>query len=194
MTFLEKSGIIWQIMIGNREKDQRYQKNEEAIMSAFFRAQKGLNGKQLAKAARVSRATLYRHHKGAQAVMSDIEQMILEAYKKDIAKVMNRGKLRVMFYRMLLFIEGHQKEFELIENRGDERALEEMVLELVPQVVRKYKIPAKYEEVLRIYEKEVTAVVETWILAGFSTSDMGVLKDIMYLTRSLRERLVKIGH
>ena len=194
MTFLEKSGIIWQIMIGNREKDQRYQKNEEAIMSAFFRAQKGLNGKQLAKAARVSRATLYRHHKGAQAVMSDIEQMILEAYKKDIAKVMNGGKLRVMFYRMLLFIEGHQKEFELIENRGDERALEEMVLELVPQVVRKYKIPAKYEEVLRIYEKEVTAVVETWILAGFSTSDMGVLKDIMYLTRSLRERLVKIGH
>ena len=163
-------------------------------MSAFFRAQKGLNGKQLAKAARVSRATLYRHHKGSQAVMPDIEQMVLEAYKKDIAKVMKRGKVRGMFYRMLLFIEGHQKEFELIENRGDERALEEMVLELVPQVVRKYKIPAKYEEVLRIYEKEVTAVVETWILAGFSTSDMGVLKDIMYLTRSLRERLVKIGH
>ena len=175
-------------------KDKRYQGNEEAIIGAFFRAQRRLSAKQLARAARVSRATLYRHHKGERAVMPDIEQKVLAEYRREIAEVVSGGRIRVMFYRMLMFVERHQREFEMIENKGDERTLEEVVSEVVPRVMLKYKIPAEYTEVSRIYEKEVTAVVETWILEDFSTSEMRVLNDIMYLTRTMRERLAKIGH
>lgn len=195
MTILIKSGIIWQNMIGTRVTDQRYQRNEKAIRSAFFGAKTGAKVAELAKASGVSRATIYRHHKGMQAVMPDVEQEVLAEFDEEVAKIQGHKRVyvRVMYYKMLTFIYRNRQEFALIVKKGDERTLEEMVVELLPRVVRNFKIPAQYDEVIRIYEKEVIAVVETWIIDGFSTSEMGVLKDIMYLTHSVRGRLMKIG-
>lgn len=176
-------------------KDGRYRKTEKALMDAFFDGQKRMSVAGLIKKAGISNSTFYRHHGSVQDIMPDIEERTVGDFTTDIQKVeMKKGvQVRFLYYRMLNYILQHKQVFEMIVDRGDERTLEAMVQDLLPNVIKNYHLPAKYAEMLAIYQKEVTAVVENWIKEGFSTSELGVLGDIMYLTKSARQRLMAIG-
>ena len=47
-------------------------------------------------------------------------------------------------------------------------------------------------EMMNIYKKEIAGVVEEWIKSGFSEDEIKVLGDILYLTKTLRKRLIPI--
>lgn len=179
----------------NQNKDQRFWKNERAIQRAFFRAKRILSAKILARRARVSRATLYRHHKNVYQIMPDVERALIGLFEQQIGEARFKRGIRVqgLFYRMLLFIRKNRVESREVVRRGDERVLEQMVDELMPKIVRSYHIPMKDEEIVRIYQKEIVAVVETWILDDFRESEASVLRDMMYLTRTARQHLMAIG-
>ena len=177
------------------KKDKRFWKNERAIQKAFFRAQEVIGAKLLAKRAKVSRATLYRHHKNVYRIMPDIEQETLNVFEQQMSEVkLKKGvKVQWLFYRMLSYIRKNRTKFRVMVQRGDERILEQMVDDLMPKIVQNYHISMENEEMVRVYQKEITGVIETWILDGFEKSEMSVLRDIMYLTRTARKHLMTIG-
>ncbi len=148
----------------------------------------------LAKKAEISRSTFYRHHKGLRWIMPDLEEYALADFAFQIAEQQSLSgvKVRVLFYRMLSFIAKNREEFKLILERGDERTLEKMIDSLLPRIVRSYKIPSRNRLVL-IYKKEIVAVIESWILADFQESELEILNDIMYLTRSARQHLMPLN-
>ena len=176
-------------------KDKRFWKNEQAIQRAFFRAKRAIGAKLLARRAKVSRATLYRHHKNGYQIMPDIEQETLNVFEQQMSEVkLKKGvKVQWLFYRMLSYIRKNRTKFRVMVQRGDERILEQMVDDLMPKIVQNYHISMENEEMVRVYQKEITGVVETWILDGFEKSEMSILKDIMYLTRTARKHLMMIG-
>lgn len=181
--------------VDKRLKDKRFMKTERAILRAFFGAKRRINTKKLAARAKISRSTFYRHHRNLQRVLPDVEKWLIEEFGEEAEKMSlaKRVKVRFLYYRLLSFIYRRRREFEAILERGDVRTIEKMVNELLPAVGKRYGINREGEEAIRVYEKEVAGVVETWILEDFSTSEKGVLKDMMYLTRTARERLGALG-
>ena len=175
-------------------KDKRYQKKERAIREAFFRCGGEISGKDLATEAKVGRATLYRHHRGVHRVAPEVEEQTLEEYEEEVViKGLKPGvRVRMLYLRTLNFIRARKMEFQGMIKQGDGQVLEEMVGELVPKISRAYRIPRDFTEGVRIYENEVTAVVEVWIEDDFSTSEMRVLNQIMWLTKTARKRLMAL--
>ena len=85
-------------------RNKRFRKSEEAILEAFFGNKEILSVRVIAKRAKVSRATFYRHHKAAYNIISDYEDYILEKYNRVLSRLVKKMSLKVIFHQMLMFI------------------------------------------------------------------------------------------
>ena len=71
---------------------------------------------------------------------------------------------------------------------GSRDFIEKIILAISPKIIATGKITEG--EMLRIYVKEVAAVIEEWGRTGFDRDKIVTLTDkIMYLTNTARERL-----
>ena len=176
-------------------QNKRYRRTEEAILEVLFKS-KGLpSAGKLVKGARISRSTLYRHHKTVPGIIPDYERNILVRYAYAIRKLTRTGNtpLKTIYLRTLIFIMAHRRTFEIILKYDSGIVFEKMVFRLKSKIVVVCHLPKNSDRAIRIYAKEVAGILEEWSKTKFSETSLNqVLKDIMYLTETIRPRLSQI--
>lgn len=174
---------------------RRFWRTEQAILRAFFSSKRMLSARVLAKRAQISPSTLYRHHKNVYEIMPDLEKYMLKRYTRMIRGLMRqRGvQIKTLYAKTLIFIAQNQEVFEMIMERGCEGVIEKMVGKLLPKIRRIYQIPRNAKESLKVYENEVAGVIEVWLREGCKRPETEVLADVMYLTNTMRQRLLALG-
>lgn len=172
-------------------KDRRFRKTEEAILRAFFSNKRVLSARVITKRARISRSTLYRHHGTVYEIIPDYEAYILAKYCKLIDGLIKRReiKIKTIYCQMLIFILRNKGLLEKIVEKDGGELIEKMVKMLEPKIKEVYSLPKNCEKMLKIYEKEITGLVESWIKNDFYGGEMIILGDIMYLSNTFRLRL-----
>ena len=173
-------------------RDKRYRKTEEAIIEVLLKSRKMPSTEELIRRARISRSTLYRHHRAIPGIVPDYEKEILERYERVVRKMLKREKtnLRNIYLQMLIFVVNNQRVFEILFRYSGDRVVERMVLKLQGKVAEMDCLLGKTGQIMQIYTKEVAGVVEGWSKKEFSENEMKkVLENIIYLTRTAKGRL-----
>ena len=89
-----------------RLNNKRFKKSEEALIRAFFSERRRLNARVIMKRAKISRSTLYRHHRTIYDIVPDYEDFILVKYNRLMRKLTDkkRTNMRIIYYQMLITI------------------------------------------------------------------------------------------
>lgn len=175
-----------------RMTNKRFRKTEEAILKVFFEGNYYMCAKEVAEKAGVSRATVYNHHRVIKEILQDYEKYILRKYRRMIRKVTkDKGtRLARIYLRFLLFMVKEKKIFRMLIKNGRRAALEKMMFEIKIKIVNYAGLPKNSEKIFRIYVNEVTGLMVEWGQSGFMEVEIeNLLRDIMYLTDTLRNRL-----
>ncbi len=175
-------------------KDKRFRINERAIIKAFFSNKKILGARVIARRAKISRSTLYRHHKTVYEIIPDYEKYILDKYYRLIGKLIKKRDVdtKTLYIYMLIFMMKNKEIFKMVLSRGNMKTIEKMIKKIESRVAIEYRLPKNCEKMLDVYRKEVLGIVEKWIKNDFTDDYTGVLSDILYLTKTLRNRLIVI--
>ena len=175
-------------------QNKKFRKTEKAIVEVFFSNRKILSARVIAKRARISRSTLYRHHKTIYEIIPDYEEYILGKYYKLIRCFLKRNiKVKIIYYQMLIFIIKNKDVFALVVKKGNGQVIEKMIQKIEPKIAGDYKLPKNCDMILKIYEKEIAGVIESWIENDYIKDELAVLANIMYLTETARKRLLVLG-
>lgn len=176
-------------------KDKRFIKTERAILRALFSSKKILGVRTIIRRAKISRPTLYRHHKTIYGIVPDYEEYILKKYNRLIGNLIKRNNItvKVIYCQLLIFILKNKDIFRMIVDRGDLRTIERMIGKIDMMVIAECKLPKNHEIMMSIYRKEISGVVEGWIKSDFLECETNVLEDILYLTKTLRSRLLQVA-
>ena len=177
-------------------RNKQYRRTEEAILEVLLNSREMPSTGELARRARVSRATLYRHHRAIPGIVPDYEREVLKRYRRMVRKLSKqRGmKLKNVYLQTLFFVLRNRRVFEILFRYEGGRVVERMVLEDRGKIARVCRLPGKSRKVVRIYAKEVAGVIEEWGRKGFKEEEAEkVLEEIMYLTGTMRERLGPLG-
>lgn len=81
----------------------------------------------------------------------------------------------------------------MVIEKGDGKIIEKMVRKIEPKLMEVYRLPKNCEKILAVYEKEIIGVVEGWMRGDFKEDEMVILGDIMYLTETMRSRLMPLA-
>lgn len=180
------------VSFGDGLKDKRYRRTEEAIIEVLLKSREMPSTRELTRKARISRSTLYRHHRAMPAIIPDYEKEILRRYRRIIRKLSRQRsiELKRVYLRTLFFIMRYKRVFRILFQHEGGRVVEKMVMELQGKIMVACSLPKNSEMTIRIYAKEVTGVVEEWGEGKFAEEEITrVLGDIMYLTETMRQRL-----
>ena len=93
---------------------------------------------------------------------------------------------------MLIFVLKNRDIFKLIVNKSDGRLIEKMVQKIEIKIMDTCKLPKNCDKMLKIYEKEIAGIIEDWIKGNFIEDELVVLNNIMYLTSTMRNRLMPL--
>lgn len=178
-------------------RDARFRKNEEALFRAFFEeeVEMKLSMGELARKIGVNRVTIYRHHRMPREIMGDYERHILEKYVELMVEIRKREgvELRRMYYEVILFILQNRRIFEMLMERKNFKVLEGMIVMLKPEIMDFIKLSGDYERIFRVYMGEIVGLIVNWELDGFQEVEiMKLLNNMMYLTKSARQRLLPL--
>lgn len=173
--------------------NRRFNHTEKAIVKAFFSSSKSPNARAIAKRAKIAPSTVYRHHPDVHEIPSDLIRFILARYRRQMRRILRHSKTRIslLYSRMLVFISQNRSTFQNLIKRQYDYVLTEMVELLLPKIARAYNLPKNSRKVLDVYQGEIVAILRRWISQDGKNIDR-VLIDVVALTRSIRQRLVKV--
>lgn len=160
----------------------KFRKSEIAILLSFS------SSKSVVK---VSPSTISRHHGGIDNVLPNYSRYIIRKYTKYVNSLTDdvKGVLRKKFQRMLLFIFKNKIVLGVLMENEKIGVFEKIVEMTEPAGFREYG-----RMTLKVYEKEITGVIEIWGVDGFRMDRMTqILNVIMDLTDSVETRLVSLG-
>ena len=178
--------------VGTKMKNKRYQKTEAAILEVLMKSKELPTTRVLIENARISRSTLYRHHKTVPGIVPDYEKEVLEQYEGVVRKLVRRKntQVRTICLRTLIFIMTNRRIFMILLKYDGGIVIEKMILKLKSKLKTSCCLPKNSEKMLRVYAKEVAGVIEEWGRQRFIEDELEtVLSKIMYLTESMRQRL-----
>ncbi len=176
-------------------QNRRYRKTEEAILEVLLKSKIMPSATELTRRAHISRPTLYRHHRAMPGIIPDYERDILAAFKQSSKKMFKQTEVepKDIYFKMLIFIIKHKRVFKILFKYGGDRAVENMVLEVKAPIASACHPPKNSDLMFKIYAKEVAGVIEDWSEKGFPEDKIDhILKDIIYLTTTMRQRLSPI--
>jgi len=174
-------------------KNKRFKRTEDAIITAFSLSREMLSADRLVKLAGISRSTLHRHHKNVYEIAPDYKQYILAKYRRMINRLLKTRHIKLgrIYYKILIFLVAYRRIIEFLLQSGNAGLIEEMVTYLSPKIPSTHKITNA--EILAIYNKEVSGIIEHWIAAGFQKDAISTTVDkITYLTDTVKTRLAPI--
>lgn len=174
--------------------NKRFYKTEKAIFVAYCKLKDYPTAKKLARAAKVSRTTFYRHHKKAQAIPLDYENFLIKTYAKTAKYLLKRGSdLKILIFRTLIFIYNHREVFRALFSDNHKEVIKQMLKLLKPSIVDEWRLTGDLAKMYNVYANEVLGVIETWGAKGFPKESIDqVLNDILYLTDTARQNLAPI--
>ncbi len=175
--------------------DKRFKKSEEEIFETIFEQGNLPDVNLVARKTRLSRSTLYRHHKVLYNITTDYEKYLLKNYNSVMRRAMlgGRVKLKSIFYKMLVFIMNNKKIIKALVKRNRTAIFEKMLEQLKKIIIKRCVLPKKSDKMFRIYMMEVIGVIEEWGMRDYCQEEIErVLEDIMYLTETMKTRLRSI--
>ncbi len=174
--------------------NKRYRQTEEAILEVLLKSKEIPTVQGLTRRAKISRSTLYRHHRAIPGIIPDYEKEILRDYKKLIKKLFKqKTNLKNIYLRTLFFILQHKRMFKILFKYEGGRIIEKMFFELNSLIIETAYLPKNSEKIFKIYIKEVAGIIETWSEKNFSETEISkIQKEIIYLTETIRPRLGQI--
>lgn len=172
--------------------NRRYLQTERAIIEVLVKAKEMPTTAELTRRARISRSTLYRHHRAIPGIIPDYEKELLFRYKRIIRRLLKRksSNLKSICFQSLLFILNYKHIFKILFKYSGDRVVEEMVLINQNRIIKVCYLPKNSSRILRIYAKEVAGIIELWGEKNFPDDEISaVLNDIMKLTTGIKNRL-----
>ena len=169
----------------------RFLATEISILQVILQDKKALSFRVIARRAKISRSTLYRHHKGASDILPDLEKYLLHSFDRLMGGLMRqpRTPIATLYLQTLVFILQNRRYFTLLVRLQGASVLETIMRRLARRVAAIYALPDNSSKLLHVFVKEATAILEIWVRGGCRTSEDEVLHDLLYLTRTLRTRL-----
>lgn len=171
-------------------KNKKFRDSEAAIRRGFFLLKNKLSVERLIKVAKISRSTLYRHHKNIHEVIPNYERFVLRRCKNTMRHLARnkRIRLKTLYERLLIFMSANRPIMEFLLEFGDRNFIEKIVFALEPKITATGKV--NNGEMFKIYAKEVAGLIETWGHAGFDPDAIPiVINKIIYLTDTAHIRL-----
>lgn len=179
-------------------KDARFRKNEKAILEAFFNCDKSKYCvTEITKRAGIDRATFYRHHKTVYEIMSDCENEVLVKFSYSLQNALDREgmTLKTIYYQLLIFVLKNYDIFVIFIKERRMGVVGDMVQMLIPKIRKEYGLFGDLGRVFRAYIGEIVGLVEEWGENGFKEEEItSLLNDIMYLTKTIRCRLLPLAN
>lgn len=173
-----------------RMANKRFRKTEEAILKVFFEGDYYMCAGEVARKIGVARSTVYNHHRAVREILPDYEKYVLRKYRMVVRRRIKDIRLKSLYTRMLFFIVREKRIFGMLVKNGRRGVFEEMVLELRTKIVSYTRLPKNSEKMFRVYTSEIMELVAEWGERGFDEAEVfGILKDMMYLTDTMRVRL-----
>ena len=174
--------------------NKRFRATEKAIFVAYCKLKDYPTAQKLARTAKISRATLYRHHQKAQTIPIDYENYLIKTYAKTAQSLIKKGSdLKILIFRTLIFIYNHREVFKILFSDNHKEIIKQMFKLLKPSIIDEWRLAGDLAKMYNIYANEVLGVIETWGAKGFPKESINqVLSDILYLTDSARQKLLPI--
>lgn len=157
---------------------------------AFFSTREILSLERLLRFAKISRSTLYRHHKNLSEIAPDYEKYILKKCQNTMRRLMiiKKSRLRTLYQRILIFLSANQLIMKFLLEYGEPDLVERIVTAIKPKILATGKV--KDGEMFTLYAKEISGLIESWCRSGFEKEDLiPTLDKIMYLTETAFTRL-----
>lgn len=174
--------------------NERFFKTEKAIFIAYCKLRDYPSAKKIAQRAKISRATLYRHHRKVAKIPEDYEKYLLEKYHKTMRGfVKKEAKIRILYFRALVFMMNNKDIILALFQEGRKEIIKNMADRLKDRVVNEWKIGGDLSKMFSIYKNEIVGVIEDWAEQDFSEKKLNkTLDDIVYLTQTARQRLLPL--
>lgn len=171
--------------------NKSFRKTEQAIFFAYCKFRDCPSVRKIASNAKISRATLYRHHKNAQRIPRDYEELIIATYNRRIKELIKKSApVKILFLCTLVFISRHKKVFDALFIEGRKDVIKQMLNRLKPAIITTWHYKDPSNQAYNVYENEVLGVIETWGKSDFSATKLDkTLSDILYLSKTAPERL-----
>lgn len=175
-------------------KDKRFRENEDKVLRLFFEDGENLTIGKIVRRLGVPRSTFYRHHHSVRAIVDDYVSMM-----KSKCNIMCRGgkekDVKKFFRELLFFIVRNKHIFSLFLKAQNKEALLAVLYKNKRLLLLCADFRFEADKAFNIYCKEVVEIIRMWGEAEFRQGKIEeVLKDIMYLTKTLKVRLGPLMH
>ena len=175
--------------------NKRFKKTEQAILIAYFRFHDYPVAKKIAKSAKVSRSTLYRHHQTTTNIPYDYEEYLLQAYLRTIHKLSKKKNpsLKTILLRTLVFIASNRDVFLILFQSNHKEVIKKMLDHIKHPILEEWRLGGDLNKMYSIYKNEVLGAIEIWGKANFSNQTLNsALEAIIYLTKTARHNLLPL--
>lgn len=179
-----------------RMQDKRFRKTEEAILDAVY-SSCNCDGTvvYVTRKAHIARTTFYRHHGAIRKIVNDYEEYLLRLFSNYLRRWRHKQQIRLYFEQMLLFIVANKKTVWFLMRNDGGVVIEKMIKKLEPEIMNSYGISTKYRLGFAVYRKEVLGLIEEWGKGNFRIEELEkVLNNMVYLTKTIRKRLVLLDN
>lgn len=177
---------------------KHFRQKEEAIFEAYFEAEYKsveLTPATLAKAAGVSRSTIYRHHRSIYKIRGDYEWFLLKKYQIFMRDAGKTATAKQSLRQLLLFVVQNRRRFRMLMRNGGEKLICEMVEYLRGELMRECGFPSTGPTILNMYAGEVCELIREWGESDFAVEQIGQMQaDLWYLAKTAPKRLGPVDH
>lgn len=174
-------------------RDKRFLHSEDAIIRSFLSIRDSVSVDYLISRAQISRSTFYRHHKNVKRIVLDYEDYLLNKYSKTMKGWRNGKELKFYYKQLLLFIIANKKIVLFLVQHGEKGIFERLIMKLEPIIVKRIKLPERAKTTLIVYRSEIMGLLEEWAREEFFEEKLNkVLKNIVYLTLTMKDRLMEL--
>lgn len=171
-------------------KHKRFKNTEDSIIATLLSTKELLSPERLIRLAKISRSTLYRHHQNIHKIIPNYEQYILRKCRNVLRRSLRikRTHTKTLFLHILIFISANKQVIKLLLLHGKQGIIEQIISVISPKIVATGKV--KDGEMLSVYIKEISALIEAWGQTEFDMASVPALLDkIIYLTDTANSRL-----
>ena len=171
-------------------QNRRFRGTEETIIITLLTIRDSISLERFLKIAKISRSTLYRHHKNLSEIAPDYEKYILKKCKNTMKRLMKNpnSRLKTLYYHILIFMSANRLIMRFILKYGKRDFFERIITAIKPKIINIGKV--EEGEMFKIYAKEIAGLIEEWGRAGFNKNSITSTVDkIMFLTNTAHIRL-----
>ena len=172
--------------------NKKFSKSENAIFIAYYKLKDFPTARRIAKKAKISRSTFYRHHDQPQNIPRDYEDYLFKLYQKRIKKFLEKEDiyLRTLLLRTLVFISSHQRIFRALFIHKQEEFIKKIFRCLKNRILAEWHLAGDLNEFYYVYENEIIGVIEAWDKQNFTNHSLSsTLNNLTHLTNTAPRRL-----